>query len=57
MSEIIQIVAYSNYDGFPHLSSKISQKIISLFYGLSNDKNNPKVKYAQISTYSFYCSS
>jgi hypothetical protein len=57
MSEIIQIVAYSNYDGFPHLSFKISQKNISLFQGLSNDKNNPKVKYAQISKYSFhYCS-
>jgi len=44
MSEIIYIVAYNKYDGFPHLSIIFSQKNISPFYGSFNEKTNLRLK-------------
>jgi hypothetical protein len=37
-SEIIQSVAYDNYDDFQHVNFIFSQNFISLFLGLFNDK-------------------
>jgi len=36
-SEIIQSVAYDNYDDFQHLNFVFSQKFISLFWRLFHD--------------------
>jgi hypothetical protein len=44
-SEIIQNVAYDNYDDFQHVNFIFSQKIISLFWGLFNDKTDFRVRY------------
>jgi hypothetical protein len=44
-SEIIQNVAYDNYDDFQHVN-KFSWKFISLFWGLFNDENNLRVRYS-----------
>jgi hypothetical protein len=33
MGEIIQTIAYSNYDGFPHLNSKFHKKSFHYFKG------------------------
>jgi hypothetical protein len=45
-SEIIQSVAYDNYDDFfQHLNFIFSQKIISLFWGLFNDETDLRVRY------------
>ncbi len=43
--DIIQIGACNNYDGFPHLKFIFSQKSLSLFEGLFNNKTDPRVKY------------
>ncbi len=37
-SEIIQSVAYGNYDDFQHVNFIFSQFFISLFRGLFNDE-------------------
>jgi hypothetical protein len=37
-SEIIQNVAYDNYDDFQHVKFIFSQNFISLFWGLFNNK-------------------
>jgi hypothetical protein len=37
-SEIIQNVAYDNYDDFQHVNFIFSQNFIALFLGLCNDK-------------------
>jgi hypothetical protein len=42
--EIIQSVAYDNYDDFQHVNFIFSQKFISLFWGLFNDKTNLKIR-------------
>jgi hypothetical protein len=39
-SEIIQSVAYDNYDDFQHLNLIFSQIIILLFWGLFNDETD-----------------
>jgi hypothetical protein len=39
-SEIIQSVAYDNYDNFQHVNVIFSQNFISLFWGLFNDKTD-----------------
>jgi hypothetical protein len=39
-SEIIQSLNYDNYDDFQHVDFVFSQKFISLFWGLFNDKND-----------------
>jgi hypothetical protein len=38
--EIIQSVAYDNYDEFQHVNFIFSQIFISLFWGLFNDKTS-----------------
>jgi hypothetical protein len=43
-SQIIQSGAYDNYDDF-NMPIPISQKIISLFWQLFNDKSNLRVRY------------
>jgi hypothetical protein len=44
-SEIIQSVAYDNYDDFQHFIFMFSQNFISLFWGLFNDKTDLRVMY------------
>jgi hypothetical protein len=44
-NEIIQSVAYDNYDGFQHMNAIFSQIFISLFLGLFNDESNARIKY------------
>jgi hypothetical protein len=46
-SEIIQNVAYDNYDGFQHVNFVFSQYFISLFWGLFNNETDLKVRYSQ----------
>ncbi len=43
-SEIIQSVAYNNYDDFQHVNFIFSQNFISLFCGLFNDKTNLDIR-------------
>jgi hypothetical protein len=43
-SEIIQSVAYDNYDDFQHVNFIFSQNFISLFSWLFNDETNLRVK-------------
>jgi hypothetical protein len=47
-SEIIQSVAYDNYDDFQHVNFIFSQNFISLFLGLFNDKTNLRIRYLYI---------
>jgi hypothetical protein len=42
-SEIIQNVAYDNYDDFQHVNFIFSQNFISLFWELFNDKTDLRV--------------
>jgi hypothetical protein len=44
-SEIIQYVAYDNYDGFQHVNFIFSQIFISLFWGLFNDEIVLRLRY------------
>jgi hypothetical protein len=44
-SEIIQNVAYDNYDNFQHVNFLFSRKFISLFWRLFNDKSDLKLRY------------
>jgi hypothetical protein len=44
-SEIIQNVAYDNYDDFEHVNFIFSQNFISLFWGLFNDETDFRVRY------------
>ncbi len=44
-SEIIQSVAYNNYDDFQHVKFIFSQIFISLFWGLFNDEIHLRVRY------------
>jgi hypothetical protein len=44
-SEIIQSVAYDNYDDFQHVNFIFSKKIVSLFWGLFNEETNLRVRY------------
>jgi hypothetical protein len=43
-NEIIQSVAYFNYDGFQHINIIFPQIFISLFLGLFNDETNLRVR-------------
>jgi hypothetical protein len=43
-SEIIQSIAYDNYDDFRHVNFIFSQKIISLFWRLFNNEIDLKVR-------------
>jgi len=47
-SEIIQNVAYNNYDDFQHVSFIFSQNFISLFLGLFNDESDLKSKVVRL---------
>ncbi len=44
-SEIIQSVAFDNYDDFQQVNFIFSQKFIPLFWGLFNDETDLKVRY------------
>jgi hypothetical protein len=44
-SEIIQNVAYDNYDDFQHFSFIFSQNFISLFWLLFNHETDLRVRY------------
>jgi len=44
-SEIIQSVAYDNYDALQHVNFIFSQNFISLFWGLFNDEIHLRVRY------------
>jgi hypothetical protein len=44
-SEIIQGVAYDNYDDFQHVNFIFPQIFISLFWGLFNDEIDLKERY------------
>jgi hypothetical protein len=44
-NEIIQSVAYDNYDDFQHVHFIFSKKIISLFWRLFNDETDLRVRY------------
>jgi hypothetical protein len=43
-SEIIQSVTYDNYDEFEHVNFVLSQNFIPLFWGLSNNKTDLRVR-------------
>jgi hypothetical protein len=43
-NEIIESVAYDNYDDFQHVNFIFSQNFISLFWQLNNDKNDLRVR-------------
>jgi hypothetical protein len=43
--EIIQSVAYDNYDDFQHVNFIFSQNFISKFWGLFNDQTDLRVRY------------
>ncbi len=43
-SEIIQSVTYDNYDDFQDVNFMFSQNFISLFWGLSNDETDLRVR-------------
>jgi hypothetical protein len=43
-SEIIQSVAYDNYDDFQHVNFIFSQISISLFWGFFNDETDLRVR-------------
>jgi hypothetical protein len=47
-SEIIQSVAYDNYDNFQHVNFIFSQIFISLFLGLFNEETNQRIRYLYI---------
>jgi len=44
-SEIIQSVAYDNYDDFQHVNLIFSQDFISWFWGLFNDETDLRVRH------------
>jgi hypothetical protein len=44
-SEIIQNVAYDNYDDFKHVNFIFSQNFISLFWVLFNNETDLRVRY------------
>jgi len=44
VSEIIQGVAYNNYDDFQHANFIFSQNFISIFWELYNDKTDLRVR-------------
>jgi hypothetical protein len=44
-SEIIQNVAYDNYEDFQHVNFIFSQIFISLFWGLFNDEIDLRLRY------------
>jgi hypothetical protein len=50
-SQIIQHVAYDNYDNFQHVNFTFSQNFISLFWGLFNDETDIKVRYQDLSVF------
>jgi hypothetical protein len=43
-TEIIQNVAYDNYDDFQHVNLIFSQNYISLFWGLFHDETDLRVR-------------
>jgi len=43
-SEIIQNVAYDNYDNFKHVNFIFSQIFISLFWGLFNNETDLRAR-------------
>jgi hypothetical protein len=43
-NEIIQSVAYDNYDDFQHMNVLFSQIFISLFLGFINDETDLRVR-------------
>jgi len=44
-SEIIQRVAYDNYDDFQHVKFIFSQNFISLFWELFKDETDLRIRY------------
>jgi hypothetical protein len=46
-SEIIQGVAYDNYDDFQHINFIFSQILVSLFWGLFNNETDIRVRFAK----------
>jgi hypothetical protein len=42
--EIIEIIAYNNYEGVLHLNFIFSQRFISKFNAQFNDKIDPRVR-------------
>jgi hypothetical protein len=44
-SEIIQSVAYYNYDDFQHVNFMFSKHFISLFWELYNEETDLRVRY------------
>jgi hypothetical protein len=50
-SEIVQSVAYDDYDDFQHINIIFPQNFISLFSGLFNDETNLRVRQYQLVTY------
>jgi hypothetical protein len=47
-NEIIQSVAYDNYDDFQHVNFIFSQKFISLFWVLFNAETDLRVRYCEL---------
>jgi len=47
-SEIIQNVAYENYDDFQHVNFMFSQNFISLIWGLFNDETDLGIRYEKM---------
>jgi hypothetical protein len=47
-SEIIQSVAYDNYDDFQHVNFILSQNFISLFWGLFIDETDLSLSYENL---------
>jgi hypothetical protein len=45
--EIIQRVAYDNYDDFQHVNIIFSLNFISLFWGLFYDETDLRVRYVK----------
>jgi hypothetical protein len=43
-SEIIQNVAYDNYDDFQHVNFVFSRNFMSLFWGLFNNETDLRVR-------------
>ncbi len=54
-SDIIQNMAYDNYDDFQHVNFIFSQNFISLFCGLFNDGTDHRVRYIILRDISFLC--
>jgi hypothetical protein len=54
-SEIIQSVAYDNYDDFQHVNFIFSWNFISLFWELFNDETDVRVPYLSMKEGRLFC--